>query len=185
MKWFEHVRQLTNNRELITLESLRKLLTSAVSLPPHPLVEKSMAELQNLLTDMERFEEKAKLCLQAKYVFSPLLATIYQPIIPSMLRLPPSSSILMWSSRASYSFQFTFHNLSGHFISIHMEIMINEHTDQLAKKVVAIKSKLNKGINIIRHKFTHQERQLEEGQLQNKSYQNIKNRTELLNMTVA
>ncbi|XP_069693074.1 lysine-specific demethylase 5A-like isoform X2 [Periplaneta americana] len=66
MKWLEEVRDLQEDPEQVTLESLRKLLNVGVSLPPHATVEKSMAELQELLTQVERWEEKAKLCLQAK-----------------------------------------------------------------------------------------------------------------------
>ncbi|PNF26510.1 Lysine-specific demethylase 5A [Cryptotermes secundus] len=66
MKWLEDVRDLQEDPEQVTLESLRKLLNIGVSLPPHSAVEKSMAELQELLTQVERWEEKAKVCLQAK-----------------------------------------------------------------------------------------------------------------------
>ncbi|GFG38653.1 hypothetical protein Cfor_01675 [Coptotermes formosanus] len=66
MKWLEDVRDLHEDPEQVTLESLRKLLNVGVSLPPHSLVEKSMAELQELLTHVEKWEEKAKVCLQAK-----------------------------------------------------------------------------------------------------------------------
>ena len=53
----------------VTLESMRKLIESGVSLAPHPAVEKAMAELQELLTVSERWEEKARICLQARQVF--------------------------------------------------------------------------------------------------------------------
>lgn len=66
MKWLEDVRDLQEDPEQVTLESLRKLLNIGGSLPPHSVVEKSMAELQELLTQVERWEEKAKVCLQAK-----------------------------------------------------------------------------------------------------------------------
>ncbi|KDR13965.1 hypothetical protein L798_11923, partial [Zootermopsis nevadensis] len=66
MKWLEDVRDLQEDSEQVTLESLRKLLNVGVSLPPHAIVEKSMAELQDLLTQVEKWEEKAKVCLQAK-----------------------------------------------------------------------------------------------------------------------
>jgi histone demethylase JARID1 len=66
MKWLEEVRDLQEVSEQVTLESLRKLLNVGVTLPPHSVVEKSMAELQELLTQVERWEEKAKVCLQAK-----------------------------------------------------------------------------------------------------------------------
>jgi histone demethylase JARID1 len=66
MKWLEDVRDLQEDPEQVTLESLRKLLNIGAVLPPHAIVEKSMAELQELLTQVERWEEKAKVCLQTK-----------------------------------------------------------------------------------------------------------------------
>ena len=45
---------------------MRKLIESGVGLVPHPACEKAMAELQELLTVSERWEEKARICLQAR-----------------------------------------------------------------------------------------------------------------------
>ncbi len=50
----------------VTLEVMRKLIESGVGLVPHPACEKAMAELQELLTISERWEEKARICLQAR-----------------------------------------------------------------------------------------------------------------------
>lgn len=50
----------------VTVEVLRNLLDAGVNLPSHASVEKAMAELQELLTQVERWEEKAKICLLAK-----------------------------------------------------------------------------------------------------------------------
>jgi histone demethylase JARID1 len=50
----------------VTLDVMRKLMDSGVGLAPHPAVEKAMAELQELLTVSERWEEKARICLQAR-----------------------------------------------------------------------------------------------------------------------
>lgn len=41
-------------------------MEAGVGLAPHPAVEKAMAELQELLTVSERWEEKARICLQAR-----------------------------------------------------------------------------------------------------------------------
>ena len=49
---------------------MRKLIESGVILAPHPAVERAMAELQELLTVSERWEEKARICLQARLVYS-------------------------------------------------------------------------------------------------------------------
>lgn len=55
-----------DNADGITLEAMRKLLEGGVTLAPHPAVEKAMATLQDLLTNSERWEEKAKLYLQGR-----------------------------------------------------------------------------------------------------------------------
>lgn len=49
-----------------TLEELRRLLASGVALPPHPVSERALAELQGLLTASERWEERARTCVQAQ-----------------------------------------------------------------------------------------------------------------------
>ncbi|XP_022082641.1 lysine-specific demethylase 5A-like [Acanthaster planci] len=64
--WLDEVRATLQIPNSVTLDTLRKLIDSGVSLVPHPAVEKAMAELQELLTVSERWEEKAKICLQAK-----------------------------------------------------------------------------------------------------------------------
>lgn len=51
----------------VSLEVMRKLIEDGVGLVPHPACEKAMAELQQLLTQSEKIEEKAKQCLQARY----------------------------------------------------------------------------------------------------------------------
>ncbi|XP_064473046.1 lysine-specific demethylase 5A-like isoform X2 [Ornithodoros turicata] len=65
-QWLEEVRVALLEPSEVTLEVLRKLLETGVTLPPHPVAERAMAELQELLTSGERWEEKAKTCLQAK-----------------------------------------------------------------------------------------------------------------------
>ena len=50
----------------MTLDAMRKLLETGVALAPHDACEKAMADLQELLTISERWEEKARVCLQAK-----------------------------------------------------------------------------------------------------------------------
>ena len=64
--WLDDVRGTLSVPNSVSLDTLRKLIDSGVSLVPHPAVEKAMAELQELLTVSERWEEKAKICLQAK-----------------------------------------------------------------------------------------------------------------------
>lgn len=50
-----------------TLELMKRLIDSGVGLAPHHAVEKAMAELQEILTVSERWEDKARACLQARY----------------------------------------------------------------------------------------------------------------------
>jgi len=50
----------------VTLEQLRKLIDSGVSVAPRSSVEHAMAELQELLTLAESWEEKARLCLNTR-----------------------------------------------------------------------------------------------------------------------
>lgn len=68
-KWLDEVRESLQDPESVVLDTLRKLMESGVGLSPHNAVEKAMAELQELLTLSERWEEKARICLQARYKF--------------------------------------------------------------------------------------------------------------------
>ncbi|XP_041348681.1 lysine-specific demethylase 5A-like isoform X2 [Gigantopelta aegis] len=65
-RWLDEVRLTLKDPHTVTLDTMRKLMESGVSLAPHPAVEKAMAELQELLTVSERWEEKARICLQAR-----------------------------------------------------------------------------------------------------------------------
>ncbi|XP_013066570.2 lysine-specific demethylase 5A-like isoform X1 [Biomphalaria glabrata] len=65
-RWLDNVRASIKEPNSVTLDTMRKLIESGVSLAPHPAVEKAMAELQELLTVSERWEEKARICLQAR-----------------------------------------------------------------------------------------------------------------------
>lgn len=50
----------------VTLELMKRLIDSGVGLAPHHAVEKAMAELQEILTVSERWEDKARACLQSR-----------------------------------------------------------------------------------------------------------------------
>lgn len=50
----------------VTLELMKRLIDSGVGLAPHHAVEKAMVELQEILTVSERWEDKARACLQAR-----------------------------------------------------------------------------------------------------------------------
>ncbi|XP_055932115.1 lysine-specific demethylase 5A-like [Argiope bruennichi] len=65
-RWLEEVRGVLLHPDRVTLQVLGGLLERGVCIPPDPTVEKVMAELQELLTFGEKWEEKARSCLQAK-----------------------------------------------------------------------------------------------------------------------
>lgn len=66
-RWLDDVRlTLEKSANSLTLDSLRDLMEEAAPLAPHPTVEKSLADLQELITSGEKWEEKAKICLQAR-----------------------------------------------------------------------------------------------------------------------
>uniref|UniRef100_A0A803TTZ3 Lysine-specific demethylase 5A n=1 Tax=Anolis carolinensis TaxID=28377 RepID=A0A803TTZ3_ANOCA len=65
-RWLDEVRATLSDPQRVTLDVMKKLIDSGVGLAPHHAVEKAMAELQELLTVSERWEEKAKVCLQAR-----------------------------------------------------------------------------------------------------------------------
>jgi histone demethylase JARID1 len=65
-RWLDEVRNTLGEPGSVTLDVMRKLLDNGVSLAPHAAVEKAMAELQELLTVSERWEERARICLQAR-----------------------------------------------------------------------------------------------------------------------
>ncbi|XP_064417731.1 lysine-specific demethylase 5A [Latimeria chalumnae] len=65
-RWLDEVRLTLSDQHRLTLDSMKKLIDSGVGLAPHQAVEKAMSDLQELLTVSERWEEKAKICLQAR-----------------------------------------------------------------------------------------------------------------------
>ena len=67
-QWLDEVRDTLREPLNVTLDIMREMMDMGVGLAPHPAVEKAMAELQELLTVSERWEEKARICLQARYI---------------------------------------------------------------------------------------------------------------------
>ncbi|XP_067110883.1 lysine-specific demethylase 5A isoform X2 [Osmerus mordax] len=65
-RWLDEVRVTLADPQRVTLEMMKRLIDSGVGLPPHPALEKAMADLQELLTVSERWEDKARACLQAR-----------------------------------------------------------------------------------------------------------------------
>ncbi|XP_051976316.1 lysine-specific demethylase 5A-like [Xyrauchen texanus] len=65
-RWLDEVRLTLMEPQRVTLELMKRLIDSGVGLAPHHAVEKAMAELQELLTVSEHWEERAQACLQAR-----------------------------------------------------------------------------------------------------------------------
>lgn len=65
-RWLDEVRVTLAEPYSVTLELMKRLIDSGVGLAPHHAVEKAMAELQEVLTVSERWEDKARACLQAR-----------------------------------------------------------------------------------------------------------------------
>ncbi|KAG8196974.1 hypothetical protein JTE90_009028 [Oedothorax gibbosus] len=64
--WLEEVRCALGDPTQVNLELLRGLLERGITIPPQPATEKVMAELQELLTFGEKWEEKARACLHSR-----------------------------------------------------------------------------------------------------------------------
>lgn len=58
--WLTEVRNVRSREDLVTVETLRTLLATGIALPVDTLLETELAELQNILTDVDEWEEKAK-----------------------------------------------------------------------------------------------------------------------------
>ncbi|KAK7101928.1 hypothetical protein V1264_020234 [Littorina saxatilis] len=65
-RWLDEMYSTLKEPQTVTLDVMRKLIESGVTLAPHPALESAMAHLQDLLTVAERWEEKARICLQAR-----------------------------------------------------------------------------------------------------------------------
>lgn len=68
--WLAEVRRTLGTeggeRQEVTLEVLRNLMEAGCNVPQSVSVETAMAELQELLTIAERWEEKAQICLEQR-----------------------------------------------------------------------------------------------------------------------
>lgn len=68
--WLEEVRCTLGSeggeKHEVTLDVLRNLMEAGCSVPQSGSVETAMAELQELLTIAERWEEKAQICLEQR-----------------------------------------------------------------------------------------------------------------------
>lgn len=70
-RWLEEVRRTLGTegaeKQEVTLEMLRSLMQAGCNVAQSVSVETAMAELQELLTIAERWEEKAQICLEHRY----------------------------------------------------------------------------------------------------------------------
>lgn len=70
--WLTEVRRTLGSeggdRQEVTLEVLRNLMEAGCNVPQSVSVETAMAELQELLTIAERWEEKAQICLEQRSI---------------------------------------------------------------------------------------------------------------------
>ncbi|TRY84045.1 hypothetical protein DNTS_021075 [Danionella cerebrum] len=64
--WQDEVALALRDSNPLTLERLRALMEAGVALAPHPLLEKSLAELQELMELAQHWEERARVSLQAR-----------------------------------------------------------------------------------------------------------------------
>uniref|UniRef100_A0A8D0HTP4 [histone H3]-trimethyl-L-lysine(4) demethylase n=1 Tax=Sphenodon punctatus TaxID=8508 RepID=A0A8D0HTP4_SPHPU len=84
--WLDEVKQtLRSPQERVTLAVMRALIASGCDMAPSPAVDKAMAELQELLTIAQRWEEKAQMCLEARQKHPP--ATL-EAIIKEVENIP-------------------------------------------------------------------------------------------------
>uniref|UniRef100_A0A674C030 [histone H3]-trimethyl-L-lysine(4) demethylase n=1 Tax=Salmo trutta TaxID=8032 RepID=A0A674C030_SALTR len=65
-RWLDECSVCLCEPHRVTLELMKRLIDSGVGLAPHHAVEKAMTELQEILTVSERWEDKARACLQAR-----------------------------------------------------------------------------------------------------------------------
>lgn len=83
--WLTEVRRTLGTeggeRQEVTLDVLRNLMEAGCSVPQSISVETAMAELQELLTIAERWEEKAQICLEQRSAMWNLLGTTLMGVI--------------------------------------------------------------------------------------------------------
>lgn len=106
--WLTEVRRTLGSeggeRQEVTLDVLRNLMEAGCNVPQSVSVETAMAELQELLTIAERWEEKAQICLEQRSVqwnflcnFPPSPPTCPVGTVPNVshcVSVPPGKSIL-------------------------------------------------------------------------------------------
>lgn len=66
------IHKVTRKESLLTLEAIKDLMEQGMNLAPHESVEKALTQTQLLLNDADRWEEKARICLHARLLLSPV-----------------------------------------------------------------------------------------------------------------
>lgn len=103
--WLTEVRRTLGSeggeRQEVTLDVLRNLMEAGCNVPQSVSVETAMAELQELLTIAERWEEKAQICLEQRSVQWNFLCNGFPtcpvgtvPNVSHCVLVPPGKSIL-------------------------------------------------------------------------------------------
>lgn len=111
--WLTEVRRTLGSeggeRQEVTLEVLRNLMEAGCNVPQSVSVETAMAELQELLTIAERWEEKAQICLEQRSIKWNFLCSSRDgfptcpvgtvPNVSHCVFVPPGKSILfpLWT----------------------------------------------------------------------------------------
>ncbi|XP_059499981.1 lysine-specific demethylase 5C, partial [Stegostoma tigrinum] len=70
-EWLDEVRETLAASGRVSLQVMRQLIEAGSKLAPNPAIQKAMAELQELFTISERWEEKAQICLEARQKHPP------------------------------------------------------------------------------------------------------------------
>lgn len=66
MRWLEDVKLIREDNEQMTIEAIKELQDNSTTLTPFPQLDDHLLELQTLLAKMQKWEESAKMCLEAK-----------------------------------------------------------------------------------------------------------------------
>lgn len=103
--WLADVRRTLateeGERQEMTLDVLRNLMEAGCNVPQSVSVETAMAELQELLTIAERWEEKAQICLEQRQD-QQVTPQMFLCICGLIYNHPVLTSVSSWSSRQKH-----------------------------------------------------------------------------------
>uniref|UniRef100_A0A0C9R8X8 KDM5A_1 protein n=1 Tax=Fopius arisanus TaxID=64838 RepID=A0A0C9R8X8_9HYME len=66
IQWLDEVKSMLDDSKSVTREDLAKLIETGMTIPPHFSIETMLSKLQQLVINIEKWEEKAKGYLQSK-----------------------------------------------------------------------------------------------------------------------